>query len=1078
MLGELSTSQLVPIAATPRLEPSSASSTVDVEVQPESVRSLGTTGWIPEYFECLGQFSGDRDEREPCIISCGELSTAYEVSCRVTEGDLEDEAMEGRLEQALQCEYGLGIAAVSKTFAPELDVENFDALVRAFAAGVCQLTEGVGKKAGSGSVKRQKVDGVVRRAMGTVGSWQAMRVICQAGNQAGNSSQNDVRSVLRQRDAGGPWDKCSSDGLGLELLESSDDEDGLGLTEHLLELPDLHYILGTVATKKENGMLQLPVGSSNLAADEWKVELVRTNDDGSASLLNIQRGPVVVQLSAFETLTHHEAQLIGAPERSNLYGSTSVTSVSSFTSQVSNPGGIAGILPDSSDLSVGDRVEGRFGGFHQWFPGTIIALNQDSTLAINYDDGDEEAAVPRLRVRLEGQKQPREIPVGSTVDVKGKGKQYKMGRVLQHQSDGNLYTVEYEKDGGLVTEVPRKAILSQYGWPPDHPKNITDAKEPPQVAAEDGAALHRYSRLSKGSSTSLPEGIAAMRPSQDGESNETGRPPQRTTAPATAPATTRLLQAKHGSDDNQRNSHHDSSSCDSSSIKHVGTAAASAYKQAVSSGNTASAASIGSAHSGVPAPQDDALKVGAAIQARHGSRSQWFAGVIQAVSDDGSFAIRYDDGDEEAAVPRLRVRLEGQKQPREIPVGSTVDVKGKGKQYKMGRVLQHQSEGNLYTVEYEKDGGLVTEVPRAAIIAMHGWPPGHPKDAPSQPSGSLEGQSHQDTSQQGVLQQPQDTSDTSGSGVKKLNLDRKIGTSSSGSDGETELSIGQKVEARHGGKALWFVGMVTAVNANGTVDIAYEDGDRETAVPRIRVRLEGQKQPREIPVGSIIDLRSKGQQLRLGRILQHFPQGNLYTVEYIEGAGIVKEVPRKAIMALHRWPQASKTHDGIPFSRSRGSTGSIGSIGSTGSIETEASVESAGNAITTVHHSSPNLSSLNKENATSAAATPRTTEAKTSQKDSQKGAQGCSSNTSIASATNTASVASLQPSSSRSLSIQSGVPSTVADLSVGDRVEGRFGGFHQWFPGTIIALNQDGTLAINYDDGDEEAAVPRLRVRS
>ena len=47
-------------------------------------------------------------------------------------------------------------------------------------------------------------------------------------------------------------------------------------------------------------------------------------------------------------------------------------------------------------------------------PGVVTAVNCDTaTLGIRYDDGDEEADVPRLRVRLEGQKMKRDLEVGT-----------------------------------------------------------------------------------------------------------------------------------------------------------------------------------------------------------------------------------------------------------------------------------------------------------------------------------------------------------------------------------------------------------------------------------------------------------------------------------------------------------------------------------------------------------------------------------------------------------------------------------------------------------------------------------------
>ena len=53
------------------------------------------------------------------------------------------------------------------------------------------------------------------------------------------------------------------------------------------------------------------------------------------------------------------------------------------------------------------------------------------------------------------------------------------------------------------------------------------------------------------------------------------------------------------------------------------------------------------------------------------------------------------------------------------------------------------------------------------------------------------------------------------------------------------LAAGARVMARHGGKAPWYAGAVAAVRADGSLDIAYDDGDQEPGVPPHLVRAEG-----------------------------------------------------------------------------------------------------------------------------------------------------------------------------------------------------------------------------------------------
>ena len=44
------------------------------------------------------------------------------------------------------------------------------------------------------------------------------------------------------------------------------------------------------------------------------------------------------------------------------------------------------------------------------------------------------------------------------------------------------------------------------------------------------------------------------------------------------------------------------------------------------------------------------------------------------------------------------------------------------------------------------------------------------------------------------------------------------------------LSVGAAIEARHGGGRKWFPGKISAASDDGTFDIDYADGDKETAV--------------------------------------------------------------------------------------------------------------------------------------------------------------------------------------------------------------------------------------------------------
>ena len=55
---------------------------------------------------------------------------------------------------------------------------------------------------------------------------------------------------------------------------------------------------------------------------------------------------------------------------------------------------------------IGDRVEARWDGRPEWFPGKVIAMNDDKTYDILYDDGDDELNVKPSLMKREGEPDP------------------------------------------------------------------------------------------------------------------------------------------------------------------------------------------------------------------------------------------------------------------------------------------------------------------------------------------------------------------------------------------------------------------------------------------------------------------------------------------------------------------------------------------------------------------------------------------------------------------------------------------------------------------------------------------------
>eukprot|EP00964_Phaeocystis_antarctica_P104793 scaffold69887_cov60-Phaeocystis_antarctica.AAC.2 len=65
-------------------------------------------------------------------------------------------------------------------------------------------------------------------------------------------------------------------------------------------------------------------------------------------------------------------------------------------------------------LEVGQSVEACFGGRSYWFPGVVQHINEDGTLAIDYEDGDQEKRVLLKHVRPPKAKARPPSPLAST----------------------------------------------------------------------------------------------------------------------------------------------------------------------------------------------------------------------------------------------------------------------------------------------------------------------------------------------------------------------------------------------------------------------------------------------------------------------------------------------------------------------------------------------------------------------------------------------------------------------------------------------------------------------------------------
>ena len=131
-------------------------------------------------------------------------------------------------------------------------------------------------------------------------------------------------------------------------------------------------------------------------------------------------------------------------------------------------GAFDGSLPKMVELTVGMRVEARYGEGDDFFPGTVETMNDDGTCNIEYDDGDAESNKPRRSLRLKGETVQRPLEVGQVVDCACEHMESQVieGTILA--IDKPNYRIEFAlKDGETVVETcTRDFIFGDWCTPP------------------------------------------------------------------------------------------------------------------------------------------------------------------------------------------------------------------------------------------------------------------------------------------------------------------------------------------------------------------------------------------------------------------------------------------------------------------------------------------------------------------------------------------------------------------------------------------------------------------------------------
>jgi hypothetical protein len=237
---------------------------------------------------------------------------------------------------------------------------------------------------------------------------------------------------------------------------------------------------------------------------------------------------------------------------------------------------------------------------------------------------------------------------------------------------------------------------------------------------------------------------------------------------------------------------------------------------------------------------------GSKVEVNYKGKGKWFKGTVDHIRLNGTFDIKYDDGDRETGVDKENMRL--QSTPKlvdrttRLEEGMKVEVnyKGKGKWFK-GKIKREHSDGT-FDIEYD-DGDRETYVekqnvrPRDGAESSNGGKPREGDKVKASCKGSTRkypGTIHADN-YDGTFDIKFDDGDRDRA-VPERSVETEQSSSTGSSRGSQELIEGQQIEADFQGRGRFYAGRIARVRLNGTFDINYDDGEKEVAVDRRSIR--------------------------------------------------------------------------------------------------------------------------------------------------------------------------------------------------------------------------------------------------
>lgn len=424
-------------------------------------------------------------------------------------------------------------------------------------------------------------------------------------------------------------------------------------------------------------------------------------------------------------------------------------------------------------FSIGIRVEGRFGGGDEWFPGTVDDVKSGPRYSIRYDDGDYEADVEEKFVR-------------SLVSAPSSNQSADTQKpVSDHAPASNAFEVNdrvLARYRGMQREYP--GIISRVNWGTNtYDINYDDGEREMNVSAE---LIRRHSPVVI-AATETPTPLFEKGTKVLANYKEYG-----TYYPATIMKVTPTMTA-------------------TSTILY--------YDVIYDFGETES---VPESCLRSEAPDSDDIPIESRVSVNYNNSGKWLNGTVHSKHDSG-YVIHLDDGTVEQNVSPDCIKLlstSPEPSASKYKIGDAVLANYRQKGTFLPAEITRVNRNNTYDITYN-DNKVEYEVSATNIRALEATPP----PAPLASAKEEATMTPKTAARKGL--------GVGWSLVKTAFLKPPAG----GGGDNAPLSVNQPVIARYRRQPEWIPGTVIAKRLAGKAfDILYESGEKEYGVPREYIR--------------------------------------------------------------------------------------------------------------------------------------------------------------------------------------------------------------------------------------------------